>query len=223
MISAVCISKDKQSFGLGIPFVSYTENFQPITTRDTSLDRVSYLTNRYNEAVKCALEIYPKTEHVLIIDHYYLQFESEVRLLLDDYSRLSKVILGASIWYWARRRIRPWIAYYDTLSTPEFEGRRWWRLKELPVGIIPVSGVGACWIFPREVWERTDGFVIPSPPQAGSSRCLNTAGHRILLHCNTRLWRTHQTNPAIPDDPMVLRIATTLGHARQKLIRMLRR
>jgi hypothetical protein len=223
MITAVCISKDKQSFNLRIPFVSYTENYRPITTHDTSPSRISYMTGRYNAAVKHALQDYPETEHILMIDHYYLTFAPEVQLLLEDYKQLGRCILGASIWYWARRRIRPWIAYYDTLSVPEFEGKKWWRLRNLPNGIVPVTGVGACWVFPRKVWQRTDGFTIPSPPQAGSSRCLDTSGYPVLLDCNIRLWRTHQTNPAIPDDPMGKRVATSFKHARHRLFRSLRR
>jgi hypothetical protein len=218
-MTAVCVSKERQSFGLPIPFVSYTENYRPITHRDNSdMMRITYLTDRYNAGVKTAIEIHPETEHVLLIDHYYISFRRQVQTLIDDYSRLEKVVLGASIWYWARRRIRPWIAYYDTLSVPEFKGKRWWSLRSLPQGTIPVTGVGACWIFPREVWERTDGFTIPVPPQAGGSRCLNTSGHNVSLDCNSRLWRTHQTNPDIPDDPMSRRIATTLRHARRKLV-----
>jgi hypothetical protein len=222
MITGVCISKEKQSTSLGIPFVSYTENYQPFITHDTGPARISYLTNRYNAAVKRAIEVYPETEHILVVDHYYLPYRDQLQQLLSDYAQLGDSILGASIWYWARRRIRPWIAYYDTLSVPEFQGKRWWKLRDLPRGLIPVTGVGACWIFPRRVWERTNGFTIPSPPQAGSSRCLNTYGYRILLDCNIRLWRTHQTNPAIPDDPMTLRIVTTFKHARRKLNRLLK-
>jgi len=223
MITAVCISKERQSLQLNIPFVSYTENYQSITHRDNrDMSRIRYLTDRYNAAVRSALEIYSETEDILLIDHYYLRFIDQIRTLVDDYRQLSKAVLGASIWYWARKRIRPWIAYYDTLSVPEFQGKRWWNARSLPRGIISVSGVGGCWIFPRVTWERTDGFVIPSPLQAGGSRGLDTSHHRVLLDCNSRFWRTHDTNPDIPDYSMRERIATTFGHARRKLFRTLR-
>ena len=222
MITAVCISKERQSLALDIPFVSYTENYQPITSRDNNdMNRITYLTNRYNNAIKKALDNHPKTEHLLVVDHYYLTFTGQIQRLINDFNLVDKAILGASVWYWARKRIRPWIAYYDTLSVPEFYGKRWWNLRSLPKGTIPVTGVGACWIFPRVVWERTKGFTIPSPPQAGSSRCLDTTGYRVLLDCNSRLWRTHETNPGIPDDPMRQRIMTTVRQAQRKLFRMI--
>ena len=221
MITAVCISEKSQSLALDIPFVSYTEGYRRTASRDDNdIERIKYLTCRYNNAVRFALDKHPSTDHLLIIDHYYLQFPREVGMLLSDYRGLDRVILGGSIWYWARRRIRPWICYYDTLSAPEFTGKKWWRLERLPRGIMPVSGVGACWILPRRIWEKTNGFTIPSPPQAGSSRCLDTSGHRILLDCNCRLWRTHATNPNISDDPMPKRILTTTRLVREKLRRM---
>lgn len=221
MITAVCISKEKQSLPLDLPFISYTENYQPITSRGNEMNRITYLTDRYNKAIRRALDSHPETEHVLVVDHYYLPFPRQVQQLIHDYKELDKAILGASIWYWARKRIRPWIAYYDTLSVPEFHGKRWWNLRNLPNGIIPVTAVGACWIFPRRVWERTDGFTIPSPPQAGSSRCLDTTGYRVLLDCKSRLWRTHETNPGIPDDSMRQRIMTTARQAQRKLVQMI--
>jgi len=223
-ITAVCISEKKQILSLNIPFISYTHGYQPTASRETGdINRITYLTNRYNSAIREALESYPNTEHLLVIDHYYLPFTSDVRLLVTDYFQLSAAILGASIWFWARRRVRPWIAYYDTLSAPEFIGKTWRSVRTLPKGIIPVSGVGACWIFPRNVWERSDGFRIPSPPQAGSSKGLDTSGYRVLLDCNSRLWRTHETNSAIPDFPLHQRMATSAGHARRKVWRLIRR
>jgi len=218
MITGVCISEKKQTLSVDIPFVSYTEGYRPTASRDSNDSaRITYLTGRYNNAVTYALKNYPDTEHLLVIDHYYLPFPSEVQLLMRDYLKLNGAIVGASIWYWAKKRIRPWIAYYDTLSAPEFRGRSWRNIRSLPSGIIPVSGVGACWIFPRKVWERSQGFDVPSPPQAGSSRCLDTSGYRIMLDCNSRLWRTHETNPAIPDDAMVHRILNSASHLRRRL------
>lgn len=221
-ITAVCISEKRQTFSLDLPFVSYTEGYRPVPSRDTaSVGRIEYLTNRYNDAVRRALQGYPDTEHIFIIDHYYLPFIDEVQTLVNDYLELDNAILGASIWYWSKKRIRPWIAYYDTMSAPEFKGNSWKNSRALPRGIIPVSGVGACWIFPRMVWERTSAFTIPSPPQAGSSRGLDTSGYRVLLDCNSRLWRTHETNPAIPDERMVQRVINTVNHAKQKFLKVI--
>jgi|SRR5713101_2912396 len=224
MITGVCISEKKQILSLNIPFVSYTEGYRSTVSRDSNDPvRPIYLTDRYNNAVRYALKSYPDTKHLLVIDHYYLQFPNEVASLIRDYHQLDGAILGASIWYWAKKRIRPWIAYYDTLSAPEFRGKSWSSIRCLPRGIISVSGVGACWIFPRIVWERTNGFTIPSPPQAGSSRGLDTSGYRILIDCDIRLWRTHETNPAIPDYPMHLRMVNTARHAGRKFWRVMKR
>jgi len=221
MITGVCISEREQSLALDIPFVSYTEGYRSMASRDSNdPSRISYLSDRYNSAIDYALKRYPDTEHLLVIDHYYLPFSKQVEFLIQDYLELDRTILGASIWYWAKRRIRPWIGYYDTLSAPEFKGKTWKRVRDLPTGVISVSAVGACWIFPRRVWERTDGFRIPSPPQAGSSRCLDTSGYRIMLDCNCRLWRTHETNPAIPNDHAVRRILNSVVHAKRKLVRV---
>ncbi len=224
MITAVCISKERHSFGMDIPFVCYTQEYEPITTHDNNdMNRITYLTKRYNNAIGRALDDYPNTRDLLVIDHYYLGFYAEIEQLIRDYLMLDHAILGASIWYWARKRIRPWIAYYDTLSVPELFGKRWSRIESLPTEIMAVTGVGGCWIFPRVIWERTDGFTIPSPPQAGGSRCLETTGYRVLLDCKRRLWRTHETNPGIPEDPMMLRVLNSAKGAERKLLRLVRR
>ncbi len=224
VITAVCISKEKQSLHMDIPFVSYTEDYQPLTNRDTKdLSRIAYLTSRYNSAIRRVLSSFPETQHILIVDHYYLQYTTQIQRLINDYKELKEVTLGASIWYWARLRIRPWIAYYDTTSAPEFLGKKWWNPQSLPKGIVPVSGIGACWILPRELWERTRGFTIPSPPQAGSTRGLDTTGYKVLLDCDSRLWRTHETNPGIPNFSMPERVLITAKSARRRLITMMRR
>jgi hypothetical protein len=220
MITGVCISEKKQSLDIDMPFMSYTDGYRPTPSRDLhDISRIEYLTKRYNDGISLALRTYPQTEHVLVIDHYYVPFSTEIKRLINDYSQLSASILGASIWYWARRRIKPWIAYYDTMSAPEFVGKTWKNLRSLPHGIIPVSGVGACWIFPRRIWEHTKGFRVPTPAQAGSSRCLDTSGFRVLLDCDSRLWRTHETNPSIPDYPMSKRFLETARHAKRKVFR----
>ena len=224
MITAVCISKEKQSLGIDIPFVSYTEGYQPLTNRDTNdMTRIAYLTSRYNSAIRRALSEFPETRHILIADHYYLPYTTQIQRLIDDYKGMSNAVLGASIWYWARLRIRPWVAYYDTTSAPEFLGKKWWSIRSLPKGIMPASGVGACWILPRELWERAGGFTIPSPPQAGSSRGLDTTGYKVLLDCDSRLWRTHETNPGIPDYSMPVRVLITAKNVQRRLTAMMRR
>ena len=205
-ITAVCISREPQSFSVEIHFLSYTEGYRDVPKHNLDMGRIIYLTNRYNSAINQAITKYPLTKHILVLDHYYLKYTSQIKILINDYIKLEKVILGGAIWYWNRQGIRSRIGYYDTLSIPEFVKLRYKNINSLPVGIIPVTGVGACWIFPRSIWEKTNGFTIPSPAQAGGSRCLDTQDYSILLDYNCRLWRTHDTNTDIPDNSMAKRI-----------------
>lgn len=181
--------------------------------------RVSYLTDRYNQAVQRALGEYPMAEHIMIVDSYYLPFEAEIRGLLETYNRLDKSILGASIWSWDRSHVRAFIQYYDTLSVREMRNKRWYSVNKLPKGLLDVSGVGGCFIFPYGIWEKSGGFFIPNPePQAGGSRCLKTDGYKVLLDCDSRLWRTHYNNPGIADYPLLKRVRVSLGQLRRELI-----
>ncbi len=155
----------------------------------------------------------------MIVDSYYLPFEAEIRGLLETYNRLDKSILGASIWSWDRSHVRAFIQYYDTLSVREMRNKRWYSVNKLPKGLLDVSGVGGCFIFPYGIWEKSGGFFIPNPePQAGGSRCLKTDGYKVLLDCDSRLWRTHYNNPGIADYPLLKRVRVSLGQLRRELI-----
>lgn len=218
---AVTITKQPEQWLIpGIPFHCHTEGYKEIVYRDKGDSaRLSYLTTRYNRAVRKALEDYPKTDHVLVVDSYYLSFIAEIQGLIATYGRLDKSILGASIWFWNRSHLRPYIQYYDTLSVREMRDKKWYSLDELPRGLSKVSGVGACFVFPRSVWERSGGFFIPDQePQAGGSRGLETDGYDILLDCDERLWRTPSNNPGIPNYPLLKRARVSLGEFRRQLI-----
>jgi hypothetical protein len=220
-LTAVCISDKKYDLGLPIPFYCHTEGYNPlIKGHDAlSLERWRYLTDRYNAAVRMASMIHPETDHLLIVDTYYLRQVPGVSRLVQDYQ--SGTILGASIWYWSRFQILPAIRYYDTRSVNEFRDWkwRWLRTKNLPSGIIPVSGVGGCWILPRSVWESSGGFFIPEgEPQAGGSKCLHTGGVKVLLDCDARLWRTPDTNPGLKGYSWPKRIRVSLGRQKNKVL-----
>jgi hypothetical protein len=220
-VVAVCISKHPEKWFVSeIPFYCHTEGYEEIIYHNKGdLDRLNYLTERYNRAVQRALEEYPNTDHILIVDSYYLSFATEIRGLLATYSHLDKSILGASIWFWNRSHLRPFIQYYDTLSVREMRNRKWYSVEKLPKGLLSVSGVGACFILPRFVWERSGGFFIPQyEPQAGGTRGLNIDGHSIFLDCDQRLWRTTVNNPEIPDYPLLKRARVSLGELRRRII-----
>jgi hypothetical protein len=204
-----------------VPFYCETQGYRPILHHDNNdLSRVTYLTERYNRAISNGLKEYPTAQNLLVVDSYYLDFVQEIRQLIAHYGSLDRSILGASIWYWDKSRLRGRIIYYDTLSVREFRNRKWNSMNELPKGLMNVSGVGGCFIFPRTVWEASDGFSIPYPePQAGGSRCLKTEGYRILLDCGSRLWRSHFNNPGIPNYPLIKRFRTSAGELRRKVIR----
>jgi hypothetical protein len=222
-ITAVCISGKAEHWRIPeIPFYCHIKGWRPITHHDNR-DRVrlEYITERYNLAIRGGLSIYPETSHILIIDSYYLNFASEIQELLRSYKDGddTSLIMGASIWYWDRSHIRSCIRYYDTASAIEMRERKWYKTKDLPSGLIRVSGVGACWILPRETWEESGGFVIPDPdPVAGSSRSLHGSMKlNVLLNCNVKLWRTHTDNPDVPVYTPFKRIRVSVGEIRRKI------
>ncbi len=222
-VIAVCISRQTEHWRVPeIPFYCYTKDWRPITHHDNkNMTRLEYITERYNLAVRGGLTLHPEASHILIIDSYYLNFASEIKELLQSYNGRddASLVMGASIWYWDRSHIRPCIRYYDTASATEMRGRKWYKTADLPNGFIGVSGVGACWILPREIWASSGGFVIPDhDPVAGSSRSLpNPMDLNVLLNCNVRLWRTHTDNPDIPVYSPLKRIRVSVGEIRRKI------
>jgi len=220
-VVAVCISKYNELWQVpGVPFYCYTEGYRPILHHDNNdPERIQYLTGRYNRAIELALQKFPESEHILVADSYYLPFVSQIRGLLTKYSTLEASILGASIWYWDRSHIRACIRYYDTLSVWDMRGRKWYAEKDLPSGLIRVNGVAACFVFPVDVWVASGQFSIPyTEPQAGGTRGLKTAGYRILLDCEDRLWRTHANSPGIAEFPLWKRVRYSLGDLRRQII-----
>lgn len=198
-IVAVTLSKEKVNISVQIPFYCYTDGYRPILHRNNSdPERIQYINGRYNQAVNKALGIFPSSKHIFIIDSYYLDFSESIKRLVSDYKRLNGDMLGGAILRWDRSRLRPRIVYYDTLSVPEMSNKRWPDDESLPTGIAEVSGIGASWIFPRLVWERTDGF--REDIALANTRCLDTEDRRIYLDWDARFWRTHATNPEIRDE-----------------------
>ena len=200
-IIAACISDKNQMWDLPeIPFYCHTEGYDAkFTPRDNNnMHRINYFNKRYGDAINTAIQKYPQCTDLLLIDTPFLQNKAQINDLVSRYYQHTSVILGASIWCWERTRIIKWIRYYDFLSVPELAPPlRWYKEKDLPVGLMRTTGVGKCWIFSRKIWERTGRFLMPSPMQAGGSRCLDTTGYEILLDCDTRFW-IHLPAPSLP-------------------------
>ena len=200
-IIAVCISDKNQMWDLPeIPFYCHIEGYDAkFTPRDNNnMHRINYFNKRYGDAINTVIQKYPQCTDLLLIDTPFLQNKAQINDLVSRYYQHTSVILGASIWCWERTRIIKWIRYYDFLSVPELAPPlRWYKEKDLPVGLMRTTGVGKCWIFSRKIWERTGRFLMPSPMQAGGSRCLDTTGYEVLLDCDTRLW-IHLPAPSLP-------------------------
>jgi hypothetical protein len=208
----VTVSGDKVDLSVPIPYYCHTEGYRPILHRDNAdLERIRYINERYNQAVSIALDHFPHAENVLIIDSYYVGFKNSIERLIEDYGKLRRVMLGGAILCWDRSRLTPSIVYYDTLSVPEVRKKRWPKVESLPTGLMESSGVGAVWVFPRLVWERSNGFRIDTP--LANTNCLNTSGYRIMLDWDARFWRTHETNPSILDEhyPLTARLYKSIA------------
>jgi|SRR5438445_5291696 len=214
-ITAVTISRQPETIDFDLPFYCHTEGYRPIHHRDNeSPERIQYLTRRYTDAVNHALGQHPETEHIMIIDSYYLH-QSPVRILLSHYSQLENSILGASIWFHDQTHLRPYIIYYETLSVRELAGKRWKTVDALPSGLIEVGAVGACWIFPRKLWRGEFNIV-----KGGlvNSTCVDNDGCQVLLDCDVRLWRSAKDGSGIPAYSILKRLRVSAGEQRRKIL-----
>jgi hypothetical protein len=158
-VCAVCISRNPETWDIAdVPFHNYTQGWKPFQHEQTT-DRVHYLAERRNIAVGRALDLFPETQHILMIDSYYLHQDDQIRGLIRDYAEMTHsnhpggCILGASTWFYDLRRVRPRYRFYDGWTTPEGNQLRLAGV-ERRGGIIRVKSVGSCYIYPRWVWER---------------------------------------------------------------------
>jgi hypothetical protein len=151
--------------------------------------------------MKEALELYPETNQVLWIDSYYLDQIEAIEALIRDYlehsSKVGDSRVGGPILCHNRTRVFYKVTYYDTWSTPEYDGKSWsegWfdhnssRLRDFEI----VSGVGGVYLFPRYVWEKV-GYRTPEPfPQSGCQHnwlCRESRLH-VYLDWNVAFWRS---------------------------------
>jgi len=158
-VCAVCISRNAETWDIAdVPFYNYTEGWKPFQHEQTT-ERVAYLANRRNAAVVRALDLFPDTQHVLMIDSYYLHQAEQIRGLIGDYAEMTSsnhpggCILGASTWFYDLRRVRSKYRFYDGWTTPE---GNLLKLSEVERGggVIRVKSIGSCYIYPRSIWEK---------------------------------------------------------------------
>jgi hypothetical protein len=193
-ISAVCISRNPETWDIsGVSFHNYTEGWKPFRHEKT-IERVHYLAERRNAAVARALILYPSTEHLMMIDSYYIHQSNQINGLVREYERLNLgheqggCILGASTWILDKTRIKSRLRFYDGWTTPEGSKLKL-REVEKNGGVIRVSAVGGCYLFPRWVWEKTR-YGVPEDLHGCEHNWLCEHSQLpVFLSLNQRLWR----------------------------------
>ena len=182
-----------------IPFVNYTEGWRPFP-RDRSRTRIEYLAQRRNSAVRMALERYPETSHILMIDSYYLNQPRSIIALMSRYDDPG-VIQGGATWIPRKRRLWPENAFYDAWTTPEFRELMWSKkIRSLPP--IKVKAVGAVYICPVNAWKKR-GYGIPVYGCEHNYLC---EGSSCFMDFSAEFWRDPFAYP------MYWRLRSTAGY-----------
>jgi len=193
-ISAICISRNPETWDLqSIPFYNYTEGWKPFQ-HERTINRVAYLAERRNTAVDRALNQFPQTEHILMIDSYYLHQEPQIKALTREYAQIHSsdhpdgCILGASTWILDKTRIKSRLRFYDWWTTPEGSKLNLHEVEKTG-GLIRTNAVGGCYLYPRSVWEKTQ-YDVPEDLHGCEHNWLcEHSGLPVLLSLNQRLWR----------------------------------
>jgi hypothetical protein len=215
-ISAVCISRNPETWDISdIPFHNYTEGWKPFR-REKSIERVQYLAERRNKAVAEALVLYPDTEHVLMIDSYYIHQNPQINGLVQEYARMTLsdyprgCILGASTWILDKTRIRSRLRFYDGWATPEGMKLKLHEV-ERDGGVIRVNGVGGCYLYPRWVWEKIR-YGAPEDLHGCEHNWLcEHSGLPVFLSLSQRLWREPVEYDSLKRVRMSLHLGRLLG------------
>ncbi len=214
---AVTISSKQENWQIAdIPFFCYTRGWEPFTrfrneqgkqTLNISRERIDYLARRRNRAVELALQQNPEATDIIMIDSYYLQQLTQIRQLVADYERCnSPLILGATTWFVDKTRIIPKTRFYDSWTTIE---ARFTPVDYLPVldplvgqfatpmpNLMPVRSVGACYIFPREIWDKGVRYGVFNDLHGCEHNYLCESGRlSVYLDFNARLWREPLSYP----------------------------
>lgn len=162
----VTISTKQETWAIpNIPFYCQVGPKQGFPHSENRL-RVEFLTKQRNEAMRMALALHPETTHIVNIESNYLRQENSIRQLIETYEQFDdNIILGAATWAKMQDRMFTYYQFYDGWATPELYYLRY-RFRR-PRGLVQVSSVGSCLIFPSVTWLK-HGFGIPEPfPRAG--------------------------------------------------------
>jgi hypothetical protein len=179
-------SKPEDEFRLPIPHHILSEP-SPFFTKIKSRERIQYLADKQTRSINQALEKFPETSHILWCDSYYLGQTDSLSSLINNYGPSDKIVGGAIMCDY-KLYLFPEIAYYDTWCTPEYAG-----LRKLPKfhGQVPVSGVGAVYLFPRHTFESV-GYGVPEPfPESGCHHnyLCRKSGLPIFVDWDAIFWR----------------------------------
>jgi hypothetical protein len=216
-ISAVCISRNTEAWNLpDIPFYNYTEGWEPFQHEKTT-DRVAYLADRRNIAVNKALDRFPETQHILMIDSYYVHQDKQIMKLIHEYTEKGArtefpegCILGASTWILDKTRIRSRLRFYDGWTTPEalhLDPRE----IESKGGIIGVKAVGGCYLYPITVWKKTQ-YGVPEDLHGCEHNWLcENSGLPVFLSLNEMLWREPIVYPLLKRVRVSLHLGRWMG------------
>lgn len=232
---AVCISSSAEKWFLeDTLFYCYTGDWEPferlivengIRTLNISRERVRYLAMRRNKAVEIGLHENQGITDVMMVDSYYLNQASQLRLLISDYQECRvPVILGATTWALHKTSLIPKVAFYDTWTSIEarFVPLNYQPAKDPLVGqfitpipnVMPVRSVGACYIFPRSVWDRGTRYgVLDDLHGCEHNYFCESANIPTYLDFNVRLWRGPFSYPL----PKRVRVSLGLGTKLRKL------
>lgn len=176
---------------------------------------MAYLAERRNAAVRGALELYPNSDHILMIDSYYLRQANQIATLLEEYDHCEG-ILGASTWIVDKTRVIPRIRFFDSWTTPEAA-----NLKLASVGrehnsrSVPgdprtswlrVGAVGACYVYPRRIWEKYQ-YGVPDTDGCEHNFLCQHSGAPVWLSLNSKLWH----EPSVYSWPKRIRCSLHLG------------
>jgi len=142
-----------------------------------------------------------------MIDSYYVNQLDQVKTLLQEYN--GKIILGGGIWVLDKTRLNPRIRFWDTWTTPELA-----KVKYAPqmTGKVPVRAVGACYLYPRYIWERV-GYGVPEDLHGCEHNYLcERSGMNVYLSLDVKLWR----QPLVYSWPKRVRQTLNLGRLQRR-------
>lgn len=197
MIVGVSISTRRERDNLDIPLHVSVVNEVPL--QRGTVAKVERAIERRNNAMGEALDKFPDATDMLMIDSWYLRQGQQINRLIQDYKSLSQkepCIVGASSWcaqpnsvslnaYSVRNMARLFTKpiFYDTWVTPEVLAL---ELPYFTTGIMRVNAVGACFIFPRWVWEKHP-FSHNGLESENTCFC-RESGLSCFLSFNARVW-----------------------------------